>query len=243
VLVVDRAQVEESLARRFEMIRPHLDERQRRVWLGTEALALGRGGTALVAQATGTHPDTVAKGRREAESPDPPDGRIRRSGAGRKSATDTNPELRQALLALVAPATRGDPESTLVWTSKSTVNLANELTRQGHPVSATTVGLLLKAEGYSLQANAKTIEGRQHPDRDAQFTYINAQVAAHTAAGCPVISVDAKRKNSSAATRTAAGSTPPVGIRCGSTPTTSPTKNWARRCRTGYTTCPPTPAG
>src|SRR6266571_2918936 len=190
----DLALAGESIADRYERIRPWLNERQRRVWLGNEALALGYGGVKTVAEATGVHPDTVAKGRAEVDSGDEPDERVRRAGAGRKGAAERDPGLEEALFALVRPATRGDPESVLVWTSASTVNLARALTEAGHPVSAATVGEILKGAGYSLQANAKTIEGRQHPDRDGQFRYISAQVEEHRAAGDPVISVDTKKK-------------------------------------------------
>jgi len=192
--MADLALVEESIADRYERIRPWLNERQRRVWLGNEALALGYGGIKAVARATGVHPDTVAKGRGEVDSADEPDERVRRPGAGRKSATEHDPALGEALLALVKPVTRGDPESALIWTSKSTTNLAAALSRAGHSVSASTVGEILKGAGYSLQANAKTVEGRQHPDRNAQFEYINDQVHEHMAAAAPVISVDTKKK-------------------------------------------------
>jgi hypothetical protein len=172
-----------------------LDEKARRLVLGAEAVALGRGGTKRVAAATGAHPDTVARGRREVQSAEPQHGRVRQPGAGRRSVTETDPGLLPALEALVEPQTRGDPESPLKWTTKSTRHLADELTEQGHPVSAATVaGLLTRELGYSLQGNVKTIEGAQHPDRDAQFGYINDQVEAHRAAGCPVISVDTKKK-------------------------------------------------
>src|ERR1019366_2522078 len=116
-------------------------------------------------------------------------GRARRAGGGRKRVADLDPGLRPALLALVEPGTRGDPMSPLRWTTKSTRHLTAELTRQGHRISADTVADLLREEGFSLQGNAKTIEGRQHPDRDAQFRYISGQVAGHLANGQPVISV------------------------------------------------------
>ena len=119
---------------------------------------------------------------------------VRVPGAGRPSAQAADPGLSPALEELVAPETRGDPESALRWTTKSTSHLAGELTKAGHEVSSVTVGRLLRAAGYSLQANAKTVEGRQHPDRDAEFGYINGQVAAFQATGDPVISVDAKKK-------------------------------------------------
>ena len=120
--------------------------------------------------------------------------RVRRPGGGRKRAADMDPGLGPALLALVEPQERGDPMSPLRWTTRSTRNLAAELTRQGHRVGADTVGDLLRAEGFSLQGNAKTIQGQRHPDRDAQFRYINEQVKAHQGTADPVISVDTKKK-------------------------------------------------
>jgi hypothetical protein len=187
-------QVGESVARRYAVLRPHLDERQRRLVLAAEAAELGRGGIAVVAAATGVHPDTVAKGVRELEGGAEPSGRVRAPGGGRKPATETDPGLGPALTALVDPQTRGDPESPLVWTTKSTKNLAGALSGAGHPVSDRTVARMLRAQGFSLQANAKVSEGRQHVDRDAQFGYLNARVIEHLAAGAPVVSVDTKKK-------------------------------------------------
>src|SRR5487761_279252 len=184
----------EMLAAKFDSILPHLDERQRRLLMGAEARALGRGGIRLVARAAGVREATVSPGVTELDSGAEPLGRVRRPGGGRKRAAEVDPGLVPALLALVEPAERGDPVSPLRWTAKSTRKLAAELTAQGHKASADTVGDLLRAEGFSLQGNAKTIEGRRHPDRDAQFRYINGQVAGHLAAGQPVISVDAKKK-------------------------------------------------
>src|SRR5271170_3955586 len=185
---------EESLAAKFTVLLPHLDERQRRLYLGSEARALGHGGIRLVARAAGVREATVAQGAAEVDCGEEPMGRARRPGGGRKRVAEVDPGLRPALLALVEPGTRGDPMSPLRWTTKSTRKLAGELARQGHPVSADTVGNLLREEGFSLQANAKTLEGKQHPDRDAQFRYISEQVREYQATKDPVVSVDAKKK-------------------------------------------------
>jgi len=182
------------LAAKFQAIFPHLDERQRRLLMGAEARALGHGGIRLVALAAQAREGTVSLGVSELESGAEPLGRTRRAGGGRKRVADLDRELVPALLALVWPQERGDPMSPLRWTVKSTRTLAAELTRQGHKVSADTVRDLLHEQGFSLQGNAKTIEGKQHPDRDAQFRYINEQARAHQDAGDPVISVDTKKK-------------------------------------------------
>src|SRR5215472_7266391 len=187
-------EAEESLRAKFSALLPHLDERQQRLYLGSEARALGHGGVAAVARAAGVSRVTVSAGAGELEAGAEVPGRARRPGGGRKRAADADPGLVPALLALVEPDERGDPMSPLRWTVKSTRNLADELTRQGHKVSADTVGDLLRDEGFSLQGNAKTIEGTRHPDRDAQFRYINEQVKDHQGAGDPVISVDTKKK-------------------------------------------------
>jgi Rhodopirellula transposase DDE domain len=184
----------EMLAAKFEVIFPHLDERQRRLLLAAEARALGHGGIRLVARAAGIREATVSLGVDELDAGAEPLGRARRPGGGRKRAADLDPGLRPALRALVEPEERGDPMSPLRWVIKSTRNLADELTRQGHKVSADTVGDLLREEGFSLQGNAKTIEGTRHPDRDAQFRYINEQARDHQGAADPVISVDTKKK-------------------------------------------------
>jgi transposase len=185
-----------QLAVRLEVLLPHLNERQRRLLLGVEARLLGHGGIRAVAQAAGVSETTVRRGVSELEAGvDPlPVGRARRTGGGRSRAEQLDPALVPALLALVEPDERGDPCSPLRWTTKSLRNLAAELGRQGRTVSAMTVGRLLKANGFSLQSAAKTLEGDQHPDRDAQFRYLNDQVKDHQAAGQPVVSVDAKKK-------------------------------------------------
>jgi hypothetical protein len=187
---------ERVLAAKFEAVLPHLDERQRRLVLAAEARSLGHGGISLVARASGVSRVTITAGVGELEAgQDPTPGRARRPGAGRKPLTEADPGLLEALDALVEPETRGDPMSRLRWTTKSTRNLAGELSEQGHRISHHSVGRLLSEQlDYSLQANAKTVEGRQHPDRDAQFRYINDAVTARIATGQPVISVDAKKK-------------------------------------------------
>jgi Rhodopirellula transposase DDE domain len=184
----------EAFAAALAEVAPVLDERARRLLLGAGARQLGRGGIKLIAAATGAAADTVGKGAAELEAGIVAEGRVRAPGAGRKPVEYHDPGLWPALDALVDPETRGDPMSRLRWTTKSTVKLADELTAQGHRVGPDTVARLFKDHDYSLQGNAKTIEGRQHPDRDAQFRYLNAQVTAFLVAGLPVISVDTKKK-------------------------------------------------
>src|SRR5690349_24224319 len=190
----EKEEAAQVLAAKFAVIFPHLDERQRRLLMGAEARALGHGGIRLVARAAGVRQATVSAGVSELEAGAEPLGRARRPGGGRKRAAALDPGLVPALLALVEPQERGDPMSPLRWTAKSTRNLADELTRQGHKVSADTVGDLLRDEGFSLQGNAKTIEGARHPDRDAQFRYISGQARTYQDGGDPVISVDTKKK-------------------------------------------------
>jgi len=194
VVVAISADVVESLRAKFSAVLPHLDERQQRLVMAGEARSLGHGGIAAVAGATGVSRSRISQGVAELEAGVPPLGRARRTGGGRKSVTETDPGLLAALLALVEPTRRGDPESALCWTTLSTRNLADELTAAGHKVGSDTVGRLLHEQGFSLQANSKTLEGVSHPDRDAQFSYINDQAADHLAAGDPVISVDSKKK-------------------------------------------------
>jgi len=190
------SEVLDQLTARFAVLLPHLNERQQRLALATEARLLGHGGVRAVARAAGVSETTVRKGVFELEDgQDPfPDGRVRRPGGGRKSAEQCDPGVVPALMALVEPDERGDPMSPLRWTTRSLRHLAAELTRQGHRVSAPTVGDLLRKNGFSLQGTAKTLEGGQHPDRDAQFRYINEQVKQHQATGEPVISVDTKKR-------------------------------------------------
>jgi len=182
------------LRAKFETLLPHLDERAQRLTLAAEARSLGHGGIVAVARASGASVSRVQRGVAELEAGVEPSGRVRRAGAGRKPVTETDPGIVEALLGLVEPARRGDPESALSWTTLSLKHLAGELTAAGHPVSTWTVANLLKEQGFSLQANQKTIEGRQHPDRDAQFSYLNAQVMDHRSSADPVISVDTKKK-------------------------------------------------
>jgi hypothetical protein len=181
---------------KYRAIRAGLNERTRRLWAGAEAQALGYGGIAAVERATGLSYPTVLKGLREVQSParNLSAERIRRPGAGRPQAETRMPELRQRLVALVEPVTRGDPESPLRWSAKSTRALSAELRRQGFAVGRTVVADILHAMGYSLQANRKTKEGNRHPDRNAQFEYINAAVVAQWKRRQPAISVDTKKK-------------------------------------------------
>ena len=184
----------EAFAGALAEVAPVLDERARRLLMGAAARQLGRGGITLIAAATGASKDTVGRGAGELEAGVVVDGRIRARGAGRKPVEHHDPGLWPALDELVDPETRGDPMSRLRWTTKSTVKLADELAAQEHQAGPDTVARLLKDHDYSLQGNAKTIEGKQHPDRDAQFRYLNDQVTTFLTAGLPVISVDTKKK-------------------------------------------------
>jgi transposase len=184
-----------AIKRRFELLAPVLNERTRRLVAAAEAVAYGRGGGMAAARATGVSRRAIRQGIGELAAPGSlPEGRVRRAGGGRKSAAEQYPGLREALEALVEPTTRGDPESALRWTCKSVRNLAEELRQQGYPISHQVVTELLHELAYSLQANRKVLEGSQHPDRNAQFEYLNQQVQAQVAAGEPAISVDAKKK-------------------------------------------------
>jgi len=172
-----------------------MDERHRRLWAGTEARAIGRGGVAVLVRATGMARNTIVRGIVElADREEPDTARVRCRGAGRKRATELSPGLMAALEELVEPVTRGDPESPLRWTSKSTRHLAEELKGRGYEVSHNLVAGLLHDLEYSLQANRKTMEGASHPDRNAQFEYINEAVKSQLKRGQPTVSVDTKKK-------------------------------------------------
>ena len=174
---------------------PRLNERDRRLALAAEAKSLGRGGISAVHRATGASRTTIRQGIRElSESADPDSGRVRALGGGRKKAEVLDTELPAALDSLIEPGTRGDPMSPLRWTLKSTRRIADELTSMGHTVSHTKVAALLRSSGYSLQGTRKTLDGAQHPDRDAQFRCINTLATRYLDAGDPVISVDTKKK-------------------------------------------------
>ena len=183
-----------ELTEKVSALLPYLNERQRRLFLAVEARALGHGGVVRVARAAGVSRPTIQQGLRELAGSEPPTERVRRVGGGRKSLAERDPALLTDLEALVDPDTRGDPMSPLRWTCKSTRQLAGALQERGHRVGYRTVAALLDQAGYSLQAAAKTLEGNQHPDRDAQFHYLNDQVKAFLAASQPVVSVDAKKK-------------------------------------------------
>ena len=194
------ATIIQGLRTKYGTLQPIMDERLRRQWAATEALALGWGGISAVATATGLSRNTIAAGvaeigeRSRQAMPVPAGPRVRRPGGGRKPLTETDPGLAEALEALVEPLTRGHPESPLRWTCKSTAKLAEELHRQGHSVSDRTVAKLLHDAGYSLQSNRKTREGSAHPDRNAQFEYLNERVRLFQCQGQPVVSVDTKKK-------------------------------------------------
>ncbi len=189
----------ERIRQKYVSLDPIMDERVRRQWAASEAIALGWGGTCPTAQATGLARNTITQGVRELKErqarPETSVGeRVRRRGAGRKRVTETDPTLLKALDALVDPVTRGHPESPLRWTCKSTRKLAEELQKQQHPVCDRTVAALLIEAGYSLQANRKTTEGKQHPDRNAQFEYIHARVLGFLKKQQPIVSIDTKKK-------------------------------------------------
>src|SRR4030043_1809564 len=177
------------------MLKHSLNERSRRLWAAAEAQALGYGGASLVVRAIGSSRSTIVRGMKETQGePRGEEGRVRRTGGGRKQATAIDPSLSAALEQLVDPVSRGDPQSPRRWTCKSTRLLAHELVTEGHQASDWLVRQLLYDLGYSLQANRKTKEGARHPDRDAQFRHINAAVTRQLRHGQPALSVDTKKK-------------------------------------------------
>jgi len=183
------------MAARWQSFGSECDERRRRLWAASEAKAHGPGGAALAARVTGLSEETVRRGLAELESGERLErGQVRRSGGGRRSVIEADPSVVEDLDRLIDPATRGDPESPLRWTSKSLGKLRWALVELGHELSERTLGKLLKSEGFRLQANQKTREGSQHPDRDAQFVHINETVKAALAEGQPTLSIDCKKK-------------------------------------------------
>jgi Rhodopirellula transposase DDE domain len=186
---------ESDLRRRYKTLFKHLDERQRRLLVAADAKQLDRGGISMVTRASGLSRPTIYKGLQELQ--EKPLGRVRREGGGRKYIEESDPTILRRLEELIAPATRGDPMSPLRWTSKSTRHLEQTLNQEGYEVSRATVALLLYELGYSLQGASKTLEGKQHPDRNAQFEYINKMTKCFFRKGDPVISVDTKKKGAS----------------------------------------------
>ena len=188
---------QENIRNRFTALSPHLNEKHRRLWCASEAKEMGHGGISAVSTATGMSPKTIRSGVKDLKKPiqaEVDTARVRKSGGGRKKAKEKDPELLVALEALLEPYTIGDPMRPLRWTCKSTENLSIELRKQGHGVSARTVALLLKDLGYGLQGNYKRNKGKGHPDRNAQFEYINTMAEAFQSRASPVVSVDAKKK-------------------------------------------------
>ena len=193
-MVLDRV-AEAKIAERWRLFGPECDERRRRLWAASEAKTYGSGGVALLARVTGLAEETVRRGLAELEGGERLErGEARRSGGGRRSVVEADPAVVKDLDRLIEPATRGDPESPLRWTSKSLAKLRDALLEMGHEISERTLGKLLRAQGFRLQANQKTREGSQHPDRDQQFEHVNETVKTALAAGQPVISIDCKKK-------------------------------------------------
>ena len=183
-----------QVKQRHETIYTHLSEKAKRIWAASEAKAIGRGGDTIVSEATGISRVTITKGKTDSNINSDNQDRIRKSGGGRKRLIYTNPEIVDDLDKMIAPLTRGDPESSLRWTCKSTYSLSEALKNKGHRISQKSVYALLQNMGYSMQSNRKKMEGKQHPDRDEQFHFISAKVNELQQSGQPVISVDAKKK-------------------------------------------------
>lgn len=207
----ERVDADTRLAEKYPGLLPYLNERQRRLYLAVEARAFGQGGIARVARATGVSRPTIQHGLRELRGPVAAPDRVRQTGGGRKKLTERDPTLLSDLEALVDPDTRGDPLSPLRWTCKSPRQLAEALVGAGHPVSHPVVAELLEQAGYSLQAPIKTVEGHQHPDRDAPFRYLNEQVKPFLGAGQPVVSVDAPKQERVGAFKNGGRAWPPQG--------------------------------
>ena len=195
-----RASAVAVIGNKYRMLSSALDEKTRRLWAASEATSIGWGGVTIVSEATGLAHTTIRRGIRDlgcvvlGTDEIVGSSKIRRTGAGRKSVVETDPQICEALESLIEPSTRGDPESPLKWTCKSTRRLSRELKQQGHSIGPTSVRALLHHLDYSLQANRKTREGIDHPDRDDQFSYINENVKKFLRSGQPAISVDAKKK-------------------------------------------------
>ena len=189
-----RRQIIEGISEKYKDISKHLDENGRRIWAATEAANIGWGGITIVFESTGIDHKTIRKGIAELNAKNEDVNRIRKKGGGRKKLKDVDKELLKDLDFLVDPATRGDPESPLRWTSKSTYKLAEALRKKGHNISQRSVYTLLIFLGYTLQSNKKIKEGTNHPDRDEQFKYINKRVKTFWKSDCPTISVDTKKK-------------------------------------------------
>jgi len=189
--------LEKAINTSYQSLILHLNERSSRIWAATEANRYGRGGISAVHRATGIDYKTISKGLKELKSEQKViTNKIRAGGGGRKHILDKDPDIGLELDKLIEPSTRGDPESLLLWTSKSTYKLAESLSASGHKVSQTSVHKMLVAKGYSLQSNRKKLEGNQHPDRDAQFNYINNCAKRFQIKNCPVLSIDTKKKES-----------------------------------------------
>jgi hypothetical protein len=193
--IIIQPTLERAINTSYQNLVLHLNERSSRIWAATEANRYGRGGISAVHRATGIDYKTISRGIKELKSEQKIAAeKIRASGGGRKRILDQNPSITLELDKLIEPSTRGDPESPLLWSSKSTYKLAKALSESGHKVSQTTVHKMLVAKGYSLQSNRKKLEGSQHPDRDAQFNYINDCAKQFQSDDCPVLSIDTKKK-------------------------------------------------
>ena len=183
-----------QVKQRHEAIYIHLSEKAKRIWAASEAITIGRGGDTIVSEATGISRVTITKGKADSKARNDNKDRIRKSGGGRKRLINAHPEIVKDLDKMIAPLTRGDPESSLRWTCKSTYKLSEALKAKGHQISQKSVYVLLQKMGYSMQSNRKKMEGKQHPDRDEQFHFISAKVNELQQRDQPVISVDAKKK-------------------------------------------------